>query len=58
MEALAAALFIIRHEEEAAEILGKFKWGPHFLEMNREPLEAYAEARNSKEVVEVQGEFV
>lgn len=58
VEAFAAALFIIGREEEASEILGKFKWGPHFLEMNREPLEAYALAKNSKEVVEVQGEFV
>lgn len=58
VEAFAAALFIIGRREEASEILGKFKWGPHFLEMNREPLEAYSHARNSKEVVEAQGEFI
>jgi pre-rRNA-processing protein TSR3 len=58
VEALAAALYIIGRREEAEEVVGKFKWGPHFLEMNREPLDAYAEAKNSKEVVKVQGEFV
>ena len=58
VEALAAALFIIGRREEAEEITSKFKWGPHFLKMNMEPLEAYAEAKNSKEVVKIQGDFV
>ncbi len=58
VEAFAAALFIIGHEEEAERILSKFKWGPHFLEMNRIPLEEYSKAKDSAEVVKIQKEFV
>ncbi len=39
VEALAAALRILSHGEQAEELLGKFKWGPGFLEANRELLE-------------------
>ncbi|MFQ6130290.1 MAG: DUF367 family protein [Candidatus Hadarchaeaceae archaeon] len=57
-EALAAALFILGQENRAREILGIFKWGPTFLELNREPLEAYASAENSAEVVGLQRQFM
>ncbi|UCF08873.1 MAG: DUF367 family protein [Thermoplasmata archaeon] len=58
VEAFAAALYILDRKEEAEDILGKFKWGPHFLEVNREPLVAYSEAKTSKEVVVIQDEFI
>jgi pre-rRNA-processing protein TSR3 len=38
--------------------MDKFKWGPHFLEMNKIPLEEYSNAKDSKEVVKIQGEFL
>ncbi|MGQ9788639.1 MAG: DUF367 family protein [Candidatus Hadarchaeaceae archaeon] len=57
-EALAAALFILGKEERAKEILAGFKWGPVFLELNREPLEAYSKAKNSAEMVEIQKIFL
>jgi pre-rRNA-processing protein TSR3 len=57
-EALAASLFIMGHEDECAGILDKFKWGPGFLTLNEEPLRLYAGAKNSKEVVEIQSEFI
>ncbi len=57
-EAFAAALFILDRKEEAERVLSKFKWGPHFLEMNKIPLEEYSKAKNSAEVVKVQEEFV
>jgi len=53
-EALAAALYIIGYREEAKRVLSLFKWGPHFFELNREYLEAYANASSSEEVVGVQ----
>ncbi len=57
-EALAAALFIMGDRERAKEMLAGFKWGKTFFELNREPLEAYAGASDSGEVVAVQQQFV
>lgn len=57
-EALAAALFIFGEKDLAKDILSVFKWGPEFLELNREPLEAYAGASNSEEVVALQSQFM
>lgn len=57
-EALAAALFILGDEARAKEVLNIFKWGPTFLELNREPLEAYAHAKDSTEVVALQRQFM
>jgi len=57
-EALAAALFILGEKETAKNLLGDFKWGPVFLELNKEPLEAYAKASNSAEIVEAQNQFM
>jgi len=57
-EALAGALFILGDKNRAREILGTFKWGPTFLELNHELLEAYASAKNSTEVVALQHRFM
>jgi len=57
-EALAAALFILGERERAKEILAGFKWGQTFFELNREPLEAYAAANDSAEVVAAQRQFM
>ena len=58
VEALASALFILGYPERAKEILGKFSWGHVFLELNKEPLQAYASARNSTEVIEIQRDYL
>ncbi len=57
-EALAAALFILGERSRARETLSIFKWGPTFLDLNREPLEAYADADDSTEVVALQRQFM
>lgn len=54
LEALAAALTIIGHGGQARQIVGIYKWGPVFLELNREPLEEYARAKSGKEVEEIE----
>ena len=57
-EALAAALYILGYRGEAERLMSLFKWGPAFLELNREYLESYSRARDSSEVVELQRGFI
>jgi|GEM_PF-20316 pre-rRNA-processing protein TSR3 len=53
-EALAAALYIAGFKSEAIELLSLFTWGHTFLELNSKLLEAYSNASNSAEVVQIQ----
>ena len=56
-EALATVLYLIGRKEQASEVLGAFRWGERFFELNREPLDAYAAAKSSAELVDLQFEF-
>jgi len=58
VEALAAALYIAGFVDKAERLLSIFKWGPHFIKMNKKLLDSYARARNSSEVVELQKLFI
>ena len=58
VEALAAALYIAGFIEEAERLLSKFKWGLGFIKLNQKYLDAYARARDSAEVVELQKKFM
>jgi len=58
IEAIAAALYILGEQERAAQVLGCVSWGIRFLEVNREPLELYATAKDSTEVVKFQALFL
>lgn len=58
VEAFAASLYILSHKEQAKRLLEKFKWGPTFLELNHEPLEEYAKAKDSLEVIEIQKKYM
>jgi pre-rRNA-processing protein TSR3 len=53
-EALAATLYILGEKEHAQRIMDRFRWGPVFIEINMEMLEAYSAASNSAEVVDAQ----
>jgi pre-rRNA-processing protein TSR3 len=57
-EAFVAALYILGYREQAKEVADKFKWGGTFLTLNHEPLEAYAAAKDSADVILVQHEFM
>lgn len=56
-EAIAAALVILGEKAQAEEILAKIGWGIRFLQLNEDPLAAYAAAKDSQEVIAIQGEF-
>ena len=58
VEALAASLYILGEQERAAKVLGCVSWGIRFLEVNKEPLELYAKAMDSTEVVRFQALFL
>ena len=57
-EALSATLYILGHKDHARSLLEGFKWGAHFLSLNQEPLEAYANAKDSLDVVNIQKDFM
>jgi len=57
-EAIAAALYIAGFKEQAEDVMSVFKWGPAFITLNLELLDAYAECESSTEVVQVQKEFM
>jgi len=58
VEALSAALYIIGEKDRASELLSKVSWGIRFLEVNREPLDLYAGAKDSREVIKIQEEYL
>jgi pre-rRNA-processing protein TSR3 len=58
VEAIAAALYILGMPSQADDVLSVFKWGPSFITLNREWLDAYAKCSTSGEVVRVQQEIM
>ncbi|WP_209690859.1 DUF367 family protein [Methanomicrobium sp. W14] len=58
VEAFSAALYIIGEKEQAKTVLSKFNWGLRFLEVNAEPLEEYAGAKDSSEIVKIQSYYL
>jgi pre-rRNA-processing protein TSR3 len=57
VESLASALYILGEAEHAKKLLGKFKWGPAFSDLNKDLLEGYSKARTGKEIIETQNEY-
>ena len=58
LEAFASALYILGEKKHAKDILNIYKWSPHFLELNKQPLEEYRRAKNSKEVIQIMSEYI
>ena len=56
-EALALSLVLIDRWEQARNIMKPFRFGDSFFQLNAEPLEAYAGAKNNSELAEIQWEF-
>ncbi|KAG3109342.1 hypothetical protein PI125_g11010 [Phytophthora idaei] len=57
-EAIAATLYIVGLKEEAVQLMDEFTWGPEFLKINADCLEAYAACENSEQVVEAQNAYL
>lgn len=57
LEAVAATMYILGEVEEAARYLSIYKWGPTFLTLNQEPLEAYRRARTEGKVLQAEREY-
>ncbi|RNA17727.1 ribosome biogenesis TSR3 -like protein [Brachionus plicatilis] len=58
VEAFAAAFWIVGLKEFGEILLGKFKWGHSFYEVNEELLIMYASCKDGSEVVQKQNEFL
>lgn len=58
LEAIAAALYILGRVDQAEKLLSLYKWGKQFLILNREPLDDYKNAKDSKEIIEIMKEYV
>lgn len=57
VEAIAASLIICGLQEAANPLLDSFGWGPEFIRINQDLLEAYLNAENEQQVLEAQGGF-
>jgi len=58
VEAIAASLYILGEKEQAEQILSKFHWGLNFLKLNENPLNEYAQAKDSNEVLKIQDDYM
>jgi len=58
LEAFSASLYILNQKKLAEKILEIYKWSPHFLVMNKEPLERYSKAKNSSEIIEIMKDYL
>lgn len=57
LEAVATTFYILGEVEEATRYLSIYKWGPHFLTLNQEPLEEYRRARTEGKVLKAEREY-
>lgn len=56
-ESIAAALFIMKFDDQAHAVLNKFKWGHTFFELNEDLLRDYSNAENQKQISEISHEY-
>ncbi len=57
-EAVIAALIILGEMEQARTFMGLFNWAPEFIRLNGAMLDDYSKAKDSSEVVRIQGEYI
>jgi len=57
VEAFAVSLFILGKPNQAKKIMEPFRFGSQFFELNKEPLEAYANANSNMELLNIQWDY-
>lgn len=56
-EAIAGALYIMDCKELADSVIGKFKWGHTFFDLNQYLLQDYVHAKTTDDVVKISQEY-
>ena len=56
-EAIAGALYIMDYKELADSVIGKFKWGHTFFDLNQYLLQDYLNAKTTEDVVKIAQEY-
>jgi pre-rRNA-processing protein TSR3 len=56
-EAIAGALYVMDYKDMADSVLGKFKWGHTFFDLNQYLLQDYLDAKTTEDVVKISQEY-
>ena len=56
-EAIAGALYIMDYNDLANSVIGKFKWGHTFFDLNQYLLKDYSDAKTVEDVVKISQEY-
>ena len=57
VEAISASLYLLGFENQSTELLGKFKWGHTFLDLNKNLLNDYQNATSEEEIQNIAKEY-
>jgi len=57
VEAIAASLYLLGFENQSTELLGKFKWGHTFLDLNKNLLNDYQNATSERDIQNIAKEY-
>lgn len=56
-EAIAGALYVMDYKDLADSVLGKFKWGHTFFDLNQYLLQDYLGAKTTEDIVKISQEY-
>lgn len=56
-EAIAGALYVMGYKDMADSVLGKFKWGHTFFDLNQYLLQDYLGAKTTEDIVKISQEY-
>ena len=57
VEDISASLYLLGFEDQSTELLGKFKWGHTFLDLNKNLLNDYQNATSEKQIQDIAKEY-